>query len=376
MSLGRVHGGNQGEDFCMTVLALKNARRSNAVSSLHGDVSRSMWQPLYPGRAEEEVPIDHITNGIHVPSWVAPQMRQLFDRHLGPDWIRNSSDPALWDKIGPIDNGELWETHQVLKAALLGFRPRTGHAAGGTARRAADHRPAARPGAQPRRPDDRLRAAFRHLQAGQPAVPGPRADQRADQRPAIARAGGLRRQGPPARRARQAGAPRDRPLRPRSAVLRARSCSSRTTTSTSAEYLVQGVDVWLNNPRRPLEASGTSGMKVVLNGGLNLSVLDGWWAEAYDGSNGFAIGAGESHVLTEMHDRIDGQALHRVLKEQVIPLYYQRDHDGLPLAWIARMKAAIRTLGWRFSANRMVRDYVTNCYIPAAGGTSSDCRHS
>ena len=131
-----------------------------------------------------------------------------------------------------------------------------------------------------------------------------------------------------------------------------------------AEYLVQGVDVWLNNPRRPLEASGTSGMKVVLNGGLNLSVLDGWWAEAYDGSNGFAIGAGESHVLPEVHDRIDGEALHRVLKEQVIPLYYQRDHDGLPLAWIARMKAAIRTLGWRFSANRMVRDYVPTATSP------------
>jgi starch phosphorylase len=139
-------------------------------------------------------------------------------------------------------------------------------------------------------------------------------------------------------------------------------------------HLVQGVDVWLNTPRRPLEASGTSGEKVVLNGGLNLSILDGWWAEADDGLNGFAIGAGETHTSTEVHDRRDAEALLRVLVEDVIPLYYDRDRDGLPRRWIARMKRAIRTLGWRFSAARMVRDYVLQAYIPAAGGTSSDMR--
>jgi len=137
-------------------------------------------------------------------------------------------------------------------------------------------------------------------------------------------------------------------------------------------HLVQGVDVWLNNPRRPLEACGTSGQKVVLNGGLNLSILDGWWAEAYDGSNGFAIGAGETHVSTDIHDRRDGAALLKVLRDEVIPMYYDRDRDGLPRAWIARMKRAIRTLGGRFSADRMVMDYVRTSYIPAAGGTSSD----
>jgi starch phosphorylase len=137
-------------------------------------------------------------------------------------------------------------------------------------------------------------------------------------------------------------------------------------------HLVQGVDVWLNNPRRPLEASGTSGQKVVLNGGLNLSVLDGWWAEAYDGLNGFGIGGGETHSSVEVHDRRDGEALLRALRDVVIPLYYDRDDDGLPRAWIARMKRAIRTLGWRFSAGRMVADYVRESYVPAAGGTS--CR--
>jgi starch phosphorylase len=137
-------------------------------------------------------------------------------------------------------------------------------------------------------------------------------------------------------------------------------------------HLVQGVDVWLNNPRRPLEASGTSGEKVVLNGGLNLSILDGWWAEGYDGTNGFAIGRGETHSSVEIHDQRDAEALHRTLVEEVIPLYYDRDRDGLPRGWIARMKKAIRSLGWRFNADRMVMDYVMKCYIPAAGGTSSD----
>ena len=139
-------------------------------------------------------------------------------------------------------------------------------------------------------------------------------------------------------------------------------------------HLTQGVDVWLNNPRRPLEASGTSGQKVVLNGGLNLSVLDGWWAEAYDGMNGFAIGSGTTHSDMNVHDARDGDDLMRVLRDEVIPLYYQRDRDGLPRGWIKRMKRTIRTLGWRFNADRMVMDYTTKCYVPAAGGTSSDLR--
>jgi starch phosphorylase len=135
---------------------------------------------------------------------------------------------------------------------------------------------------------------------------------------------------------------------------------------------VQGVDVWVNNPRRPLEACGTSGQKIVLNGGLNLSILDGWWAEAYDGRNGFAIGGGETHSSEHVHDTRDGEALLETLRDVVIPSYYDRDRDGLPREWIARVKRAIRTLGWRFSADRMVKDYLLKAYIEAAGGTSSD----
>jgi starch phosphorylase len=139
-------------------------------------------------------------------------------------------------------------------------------------------------------------------------------------------------------------------------------------------HLVQGVDVWLNNPRRPQEASGTSGQKVLLNGGLNFSVLDGWWAEAYDGLNGFAIGKGRTHSNMDVHDSRDGEDLYRVLSTELILLYYERDRDGLPRGWIKRMKRTIRTLGWRFNADRMVMDYTQKCYVPAAGGTSSDIR--
>jgi len=137
-------------------------------------------------------------------------------------------------------------------------------------------------------------------------------------------------------------------------------------------HMIQGVDVWMNNPRRPLEASGTSGQKVVLNGGLNLSVLDGWWAEAYDGTNGFAIGKGTSHVSDEISDRRDGEELYRVLENEVIPLFYERDVDGLPRGWIQRMMNSISSLAWRFSAHRMVMDYVKSSYMPAAGGASCD----
>jgi starch phosphorylase len=137
-------------------------------------------------------------------------------------------------------------------------------------------------------------------------------------------------------------------------------------------HLVQGVDVWLNNPRRPLEASGTSGQKVVLNGGLNLSILDGWWAEAFDGKNGFAIGNGVTHANQDVQDQRDAESLMAVLRNEVVPLYYQRDADGLPHGWIQRMKRGVRTLGWRFNADRMVMDYVTQAYVPAAGGTSSN----
>jgi len=370
IGLGRVNPHDGNETFCMTVLALKFARRANAVSSLHGEVSRAMWTSMWPNRPEDEVPIGHVTNGIHVPTWLAPQMRQLYDRHLGADWARSSAEPEIWQKTHNVDDGELWETHQVLKAMLLGFvRNRAAQQAErrgespeviercqrvlsldaltiGFARRFATYK--------------RADLIFRDIEQIAELINDP-------QHPVqLVFAGKAHPQDEPGKQILKRIAEFAR-----GPQFRAKIVFVEDYDMNVGRHLVQGVDVWLNNPRRPLEASGTSGQKVVLNGGLNLSVLDGWWAEAYDGSNGFAIGTGLTHSSTEQHDRLDSDALYKVLTTEVIPLFYQRDKDGLPRGWIARMKAAIRTLGWRFSADRMVRDYVTKCYLPAAGGLSS-----
>jgi starch phosphorylase len=359
----------------MTVLALKNSRRANAVSSLHGQVSRTMWTGLHPGRPEEAVPIGHITNGVHVHTWLAPQLRHLYDRHLGPEWAQRSGEPDVWSRIEDVNDGELWEVHQILKSRLISFvRHR--------AVRQAERR------GEPKEVIDRCRRSlsldaltigfarrfatykranliFRDLELLSSLINDP-------QFPVQFVFAG---------KAHPLDQPGKHVLREIAQFARDPQFAGKVVfvedyDMNVGRHLVQGVDVWLNNPRRPLEASGTSGQKVVLNGGLNLSVLDGWWAEAYDGTNGFAIGMGETHSSTEIHDQMDGQALQRILSEEVIPLYYQRDRDGLPRAWIARMKSAIRSLGWRFNADRMVMDYVTKCYVPAAGGTSSDMSRS
>jgi starch phosphorylase len=373
MSLGRENTQNSSECFCMTVLGLKLARRANAVSALHGEVSRAMWTSLFPGRSEEAVPICHITNGVHVPTWLAPLMYRLYDRHLGTGWAEHSGEPQIWEGIENVDDAELWETHLSLKTGLIEFArfraveqaQRRGESAKtlqslskvlspdaltiGFARRFATYKRAnliladvemlASMVNDPKRPVQFVFAGKAH--------------------------------------------PHDNPgkqvLQQIAELMRNKRFANKFVFIEDYDinvgrYLVQGVDVWLNSPRRPLEASGTSGQKVVLNGGLNLSVLDGWWAEAYDGLNGFAIGTGRTHTNMDVHDRRDGENLYRVLREEVIPLFYQRDRDGLPRGWIKRMKRTIRTLGWRFNANRMVMDYTLKCYIPASGGASSDMR--
>jgi len=366
LELGRENPGNPYEEFCMTVLGLKLSRKANAVSALHGSVSRAMWTGLYPGRTEDEVPIGHITNGVHVPTWLAPEMYRLYDRHFGPGWHEHSSDARIWEGIKNVDDGELWETHLTLKTQLLEFvraraieqRKRRDEQPEsvrrvlspdaltiGFARRFATYKRAnlilsdieklASMVNDPKRPVQFIFAGKAH----------PRDD------------------------------PGKRVLQQIAELLRHRDFADKFVFIENYDInvgrrLVQGVDVWLNNPRRPLEASGTSGQKVVLNGGLNLSVLDGWWAEAYDGLNGFAIGSGRTYSETEVHDGRDAEDLYRVLRDEVIPLYYERDQDGLPRGWIKKMKWTIRTLGWRFNADRMVMDYAIHCYVPAAGGTS------
>ena len=371
MSLGRENPGNPHEEFCMTVLGLRLSRRTNAVSALHGEVSRAMWTGLFPGRPEDSIPIGHITNGVHVPTWLAPQMFRLYDRHLGTGWSEHSGDAHIWEKIENVDDGELWETHLSLKSRLLEFvRRRAVEQAElrgeppatlqklsrvlspdaltiGFARRFATYK--------------RANLILKDIETLALMVNDPK-------RPVQFVFAG---------KAHPRDEPGKRVLQQIAELMRDRQFTDKFVFVEDYDinvgrHFVQGVDVWLNNPRRPLEASGTSGQKVVLNGGLNLSVPDGWWAEAYDGFNGFAIGTGRTHSNMDVHDSRDGDELYRVLREEVIPLYYMRDRDGLPRGWIKRMKRTIRTLGWRFNADRMVMDYTMKCYIPAAGGTSSD----
>ena len=369
MGLGRVEPHNGGETFCMTVLALKGSRHANAVSSLHGHVSRRMWSHLWPWRVEEEVPIGHITNGVHVPTWLAHQMQQLYDRNFPVNWMNRMGEAEVWQHIHSVDPGELWETHHALKNLLLAFvRRRVSRDCRrrgesddvveaarnmldpnvltiGFARRFATYKRADLIATDIERLVDMINDPERPIQlifAGKahPAdEPG---------KGLIRRVANLRHD-------------------PRFA---GRVAFIEDYDINVARHMVQGVDIWLNNPRRPLEASGTSGQKVVLNGGLNLSVLDGWWAEAYDGKNGFSIGKGNSHVSYEINDRRDADDLYHTLKDLVIPLYYDRDVDGLPRAWIKLMMNSISTLAWRFSAHRMVMDYVRSAYLPAAGGVS------
>jgi starch phosphorylase len=375
MGLGRENPTNTDELFCMTVLALRLSRRANAVSALHGEVSRAMWTGLYKGKPEDEIPIGHITNGVHVPTWLAPQMFRLYDRHLGTDWHHRGSEAKIWLGIENVDDGELWETHLNLKSQLIEF----------VRKRAVEQ-------AERREESDEVLQRLERVLSPDALTIGfarrfatyKRADLIMSDMERLASmvndptrpvqfvfAGKAHPLDEPGKRVLQqiAELMRDPKFRDRFVFVEDYDINV-------GRHFVQGVDVWLNNPRRPLEASGTSGQKVVLNGGLNLSILDGWWAEAYDGANGFAIGSGKTHSNVHVHDRRDGEDLLRTLREEVIPLYYQRDRDGLPRGWIRRMKRTIRTLGWRFNADRMVMDYTVKCYVPAAGGTSSDMRAS
>ena len=370
MGLGRVEPQNESETFCMTVIGLKLSRRANAVSSLHGYVSRRMWAHLWPWRVEEEVPIGHITNGVHVPSWLAYPMQLLYDKYLGPDWQQGMGNPEVWQKIYDVDPGELWETHNVLKSRLLDFVRR--RVSRQCRRRNEDESTieAARSMLNP----NALTIGFARRFATYK-----RADlllQNMDKfvelisdpnRPVqFIFAGKAHPADEPGKKLVQAIAN----LR-HDPVFNGRIVFVEDYEINVGRHLVQGVDVWLNNPRRPLEASGTSGQKVVLNGGLNCSVLDGWWAEAFNGKNGFGIGHGSQHVDTDVGDLRDGEDLLRVLQDEVITLFYDRDTDGLPQKWIDRMVNSIATLAARFSAHRMVMDYVEQDYLVASGGQSS-----
>jgi glycogen phosphorylase len=375
LGLGRENPNNAEELFCMTVLALRLSRRANAVSALHAEVSRAMWTKLFRNKLEDDVPIGHITNGVHVPSWLAPQMFRLYDRHLGTNWNQGGSEAKTWLGIENVDDGELWETHLNLKSQLIEFVRRR---AVDQAERRGESQEVLQRLERVLSPDAltigfaRRFATYKRANLILTDIERLASMVNDPNRPVQFVFAG---------KAHPLDEPGKRVLQQIAELMRDPKFHDKFVFVEDYDinvgrHFVQGVDVWLNNPRRPLEASGTSGQKVVLNGGLNLSILDGWWAEAFDGMNGFAIGTGRTHSSLSVHDARDGEDLLRTLREEVIPLYYQRDRDGLPRGWIKRMKRTIRTLGWRFNADRMVMDYTLKCYVPAAGGTSSDMRAS
>ncbi|UQA54551.1 alpha-glucan family phosphorylase [Polyangium aurulentum] len=359
--IGRVEPEREGTEFSMPVLAIRMADRYNGVSMLHGREARAMWNVLWPGLAVDEVPIGAITNGVHVPTWLDGELSELYARHLGDDFLERSTDPATWAKIMAIPDEELWSAHARRKermVAAIRARLRSGDRKGpaedpsridrlldpnaltiGFARRFATYKR----GTLLLRDPERLRRILSQSQRPvQLVFSGKAHPQDWGGKELI----------------------REIVRASTNDAFRGRVVFVEDYDMGVARALVAGVDVWLNTPRRPLEASGTSGMKAGLNGALNASILDGWWVEGYSGDNGFAIGRGEEYADAGQGDNVEAQALYRLLEEDIVPLYYERDAQGLPRAWLARMKRSIASIAPAFNTTRMVREYVETYYAP------------
>jgi starch phosphorylase len=359
LALGRSRPEDEGEPLGLTVLAIRTSRSANAVSRLHGQVTRVMWEHLFPGRPVEEVPISHVTNGVHLPTWMAPPMQELLDRYLWEGWRARSADPDTWAGIDRIPDAELWAVRERLRARLATWakdRSISDRLARG------EHLDYSTTGVEGFEPElltvgfARRVAAYKrlHLLTYDPdravaLLGGPQPIQ-------LAVAGKAHPQDQEAKDILHALFRLRFP-----AELAERVAFLEDYDMETASWLVSGCDVWVNVPRPPLEASGTSGMKSALNGGLNLSVADGWWEEAYDGSNGWSI-ASDPELPPEEQDARDAEALFGLLEREVKPLFYDRDEDGVPHAWVARIKASLRTVGPRYCAARMVQDYVAKVY--------------
>jgi len=359
LAMGRLHPSDTGEASGMSTLALRASRHANAVSQRHGQVARTMWQPLFPGRAVEGVPITHVTNGVHVPTWLQGPMRELLDRHLAPGWLRRVDQPETWGPVRTIPAGELWAARCAARRQLVDMITR--RATGDRLRRGdpLDYAEAASSGFDPERLTigfARRLATYKrlHLLALMPEraiglVAGARPVQ-------FVFAGKAH---PDDNEAKEV-------VRQLFALKGAPSVAGRAAFLEDydiplAGHLVAGCDVWVNVPRPPLEASGTSGMKSVLGGGLQLSVLDGWWAEAFDGSNGWAID-GSVDADHQAQDWRDARALFDLVEQQVVPMFHERDTAGVPQRWVEMMRRSLMTHGPRFSATRMVREYADRVY--------------
>ena len=365
LSLGRQEPDNQHEPMSLTVLALRLSGFRNGVSKLHGDVSRKLWAGVWPGVPQPEVPIFHITNGVHTRSWISHDMATLYDRYLGPGWHEKPADMSVWKSVDQIPETELWRTHERRRERLVAFARRRQMAqlrkrgAGASELAAAEEilDPEALTIGFARRFATYKRANLLLSDVNRLAkllnTPGRRVQ--------IIFAGKAH--------------PRDNPGKDliRQIIHTARREPFRKSVvfledydMNVARYLVQGADVWLNTPLRPMEASGTSGMKVAANGGLNLSILDGWWAEGYDPTVGWAIGSGETYDDLEYQNTVESQALYDLLEKEIVPLFYDRGSDNVPRGWVAKMKAAMAKLAPQYNTNRMVRQYAEMFYAPTA----------
>jgi len=365
LALGRQEPNNPDEPMSLTVLALRFSGYRNGVSKLHGAVSRKLWAGVWTGLPSSEVPITSITNGTHTPSWISHDLAELYDRYLGPGWHEKPTDLEIWKAVDHIPDTELWRTHERRRERLVAFARRrlrqqlTKRGAGAVELAAADEvlDPEALTIGFARRFATYKRAnlILTDLDRLANLLNNP------NRRVQIIFAGKAH--------------PRDNPGKDliRQIVHSCRMEPFRQSMvfledydMNVARYLVQGVDVWLNTPLRPMEASGTSGMKVAANGGMNVSVLDGWWAEGYSPEVGWAIGSGETYDELEYQNAVESQALYDLLEKEIVPLFYDRGPDYLPRGWIRRMKLAMGQLAPMFNTNRMVRQYAENFYAPAA----------
>ncbi len=362
------HQVSWGDTFSMPALALKHSVGRNAVSELHGRVTRKMWSYLWPDMPEDEVPITHITNGVHVGTWLARRLHLLYDRYLGADWLEHADDPDIWELVTNIPDEQLWSVRTHLKRKLAAYV--------------------------------RERARLRWLRGGWHPVQVVASGVLLDP---YALTIGFARRFAPYKRANLILRDLDRllkivnnPEKPVQIIFAGKSHPDheggkmliqevyRTVKNSDsggrlvfleeydmnlARYLVQGVDVWMNTPRRPNEASGTSGQKAAMNGVLNFSALDGWWREGFNGQNGWAIGEDIDYENPDQQDQADASSLYEQLENEIVPLYYQiRSSDGLPGEWIARMKESIRTISPQFSMRRMVKEYMERLYLPELQG--------
>jgi len=364
LALGRVNGADSEEPFNMARLAIREAAAVNGVSRLHRRVTRKMWSDMWEDVPFDEIPVEYVTNGIHIPSWVSHDMATLLDRYLGPGWVERPTDETVWNGVWKIPDSELWRTHERRRERLVAF-------ARSCLRRQLENRDAS---------SEELKRAEEVLDPSALTIGFARRFATYKRATLILK---------DKARLKKILENADRPVQfifagkahpkdstgkefirqvlhfAREEGVRNRIVFIEDYNMIVSRYLVEGVDVWLNTPLRPMEASGTSGMKVVPNGGLNLSILDGWWDEAHSPHVGWAIGKGESYRDIEYQNKVESNALYDILEREVIPLFYSRSRDGLPRGWIGTMKQSMRSLCHVFNTDRMVKQYVNEFYLPA-----------